>query len=761
MGITLTETFLANTRSIGIYFGDQHLVVTAMQRLMRKTIRKIQAIYTKDLLYKLQERRMGTPDVFNLATRLAGNNKRQRDAIVAMTMKTKIRDAWNEMRKERHEERILWRELETTLRSRGKTEEYNEAWSREKSHHFERLRLKRKEKLYWIKQKYYKKKDPPDEYKGVIIKDQELGPHFNAEPVSYGGITLSEPEKATLRIHPKYTVFEKVDPIDTEAEIEKCLTKIRWARHEEEREKARQRDGVQRQEKKETFNVETKTFDFREARSTELPFNCRVQMPKQVKQEEEVRLQNLKQDLTAIVETFADNKETETSNLTVEQKRGLKRLQKRKNDKEVVVFQTDKSGKLAIDSMENYKETAAPHVEGDEVVTIKEYEDAEKLINAHSAFWMKMLQVAKDSGDARRYKSSMKKEHTKPPTLYTFRKDHKTLEDPEKGPPVRPLCDVSDSYGHKLSHFISRILKEISDEAPTTCDSTEDMMAAIKEANDSGRIGAETVIGSLDVKALYPSLDLDFTIEKVADEFLESEVKIDGVDDEELGLYLSLHRTEGQLREKGLLNFCPRRRNAVGAPPKITASGTKVKKEERFQPWIRTMGTPDERNRRVMLREAMVIVLTVIMKNHVYSFNNVLRRQKEGGAIGMDITGELADVFMVWWDKEILKKMRSSAMDPALYKRYKDDINTAVDQVPEGTVYMDGSVVRAHESQRTTSSDPDERTFAIIQDMGNAIHTSIQLTKDVPSANEDSKVPILDLKCWTDQMTTEDGRVKC
>ena len=75
MGITLTETFLANTRSIGIYFGDQHLVVTAMQRLMRKTIRKIQAIYTKDLLYKLQERRMGTPDVFNLATRLAGNNK--------------------------------------------------------------------------------------------------------------------------------------------------------------------------------------------------------------------------------------------------------------------------------------------------------------------------------------------------------------------------------------------------------------------------------------------------------------------------------------------------------------------------------------------------------------------------------------------------------------------------------------------------------------------------------------------------------------
>ena len=293
-------------------------------------------------------------------------------------------------------------------------------------------------------------------------------------------------------------------------------------------------------------------------------------------------------------------------------------------------------------------------------------------------------------------------------------------------------------------------------------------MAAIKEANDSGKIGAETVIGSLDVKALYPSLDLDFTIEKVADEFLESEVKIDGVDDEELGLYLSLHRTVEQLREKGVLAFCPKRRNTRGAPPKITASGTKVEKEERFHPWIRTTEIPDERSRRVMLREAIVIVLTVIMKNHVYSFDNVLRRQKEGGAIGMDITGELADVFMVWWDKEILEKMRSSAMDPALYKRYKDDINIAVDQVPEGTVYVDGSVVKPQGSgstqidpvqleSGTTSSEPDERTFTIIQEMGNDIHTSIQLTKDVPSANEDSKVPILDLKCWTSQMTTEEG----
>ena len=70
----------------------------------------------------------------------------------------------------------------------------------------------------------------------------------------------------------------------------------------------------------------------------------------------------------------------------------------------------------------------------------------------------------------------------------------------------------------------------MTDDEPTVCDSTEDMLAVVKNANDSGRIVPNTVVGSLDVKALYPSLDLEFTIEKVTEEFYSSKVKIEGVD---------------------------------------------------------------------------------------------------------------------------------------------------------------------------------------------------------------------------------------
>ena len=75
---------------------------------------------------------------------------------------------------------------------------------------------------------------------------------------------------------------------------------------------------------------------------------------------------------------------------------------------------------------------------------------------------------------------------------------------------------------------------------------------------------------------------------------------------------------------------CPRRRSRYGAPPRITASGVKVKKEERFRAWVAPGEAPDEAKQRVMLTEALKIVLAVIMKNHIYNFDNVMRRQKEG-----------------------------------------------------------------------------------------------------------------------------------
>ena len=156
------------------------------------------------------------------------------------------------------------------------------------------------------------------------------------------------------------------------------------------------------------------------------------------------------------------------------------------------------------------------------------------------------------------------------------------------------------------------------------------------------------------------------------------------------------------------------------------------------------------------MRESLKVVLTIIMKNHAYNFNNEIRKQKEGGAIGMDLTGNVANIFMSWWDKELIKRMSALGIKPFLYKRYVDDINMGVESINRNYIYVDGKMVKRNE-ELTSDVEDDKNTFDIIQAIGDEIHESIKLTTDVPSKHNDNKVPILDIKCWIENVVTNTG----
>ena len=130
-----------------------------------------------------------------------------------------------------------------------------------------------------------------------------------------------------------------------------------------------------------------------------------------------------------------------------------------------------------------------------------------------------------------------------------------------KGPPMRPMCDVSESYNHRLSYLICKLLSEMTTDIPTQCDSSEDLKAAVGEINNSDICTEETIVGSLDVKALYPSLDIPFTINVVCEEFQRSTYNVAGVDFEEVGLYIAINKNEEYIRNVGLKEFCPTDRN--------------------------------------------------------------------------------------------------------------------------------------------------------------------------------------------------------
>ena len=73
----------------------------------------------------------------------------------------------------------------------------------------------------------------------------------------------------------------------------------------------------------------------------------------------------------------------------------------------------------------------------------------------------------------------------------------------------------------------------------------------------------------------------------------------------------------------------------------------KNKEEDRFKNWKNPDRDPDEVEKRRMIVEAVRICLKFIMKNHIYTFENRILKQKHGGPIGLDLTGTVAQIFMI------------------------------------------------------------------------------------------------------------------
>ena len=130
-----------------------------------------------------------------------------------------------------------------------------------------------------------------------------------------------------------------------------------------------------------------------------------------------------------------------------------------------------------------------------------------------------------------------------------------------------------------------------------------------------------------------------------------------------------------------------------------------------------------------MLSKALEIGIKQVMNAHanVYKFNGDIRKQMNEGAIGLEMTGEIAGVFMMWWDKQLRERLDEEGIDVCMYKRYVDDINVVV---------------------KTPSLTSDRDVINRIREIGDNIHKSIKLEADYPSNHSDGKVHILDLKVW-------------
>ena len=61
------------------------------------------------------------------------------------------------------------------------------------------------------------------------------------------------------------------------------------------------------------------------------------------------------------------------------------------------------------------------------------------------------------------------------------------------------------------------------------------------------------------------------------------------------------------------------------------------------------------------------IVLKAILDNHVFVFDQKLYKQNKGGAIGVSLAGDIANLFMVWWDRQLKTRLAEIDMNLLYY----------------------------------------------------------------------------------------------
>ena len=440
-------------------------------------------------------------------------------------------------------------------------------------------------------------------------------------------------------------------------------------------------------------------------------------------------------------------------NITKTEERTIKDLKKRIGEKEVVVFSTDKSGRFTIDKPNNYQEAIIQHTVNDNEVEEEKVKQIENKMNQHMKQFNKMFSVGTSHDHENRVEMATHSTNTPAPPMYGLRKDHKKCLDNTKGPPVRPVCGANEAPNSRLSNFLSRIVNDYADatEIATECRSSEEMRAAFEEYNDGDpNMRKSSTVISMDVKALYPSMDWKEIITSVKEMIKNSKDEVKNVDYEEVGKYLAVTMTKEEITKEGLTEVIPERKIETGRQISVAYLCNKNNVEK----WKKTR-KPGNRERKKMVALAVAEGIRACMSHHVYRIGDRTFLQQNGGPIGLELTGAVSRAFMWRWDKLYLDKVKKAKITMLMYERYVDDSNQIAVVPPPGSKYS--------EEEGKIVTDPlledhdvphDERLAKMLLNIANSVMDCIEMEADWPSKNDDQKMPILDMKVWMDKEGT-------
>ena len=403
-----------------------------------------------------------------------------------------------------------------------------------------------------------------------------------------------------------------------------------------------------------------------------------------------------------------------------------------------------------------------PHIQGDDVQSLEDVHKAELLFNGATKQILRTFKFGEGWGQEDRFQMAGKSENNEVPDLNQLVKDHKpTLQ-------TRPVCR---GQGHQapngpLAEVVCEILNPFVEEADkhrrTEVRSTEELCAEIRLANERLQMNGVSrgpfqkdgglIVGSKDVKAHYPEIDIDVAAEEVKIEIEESDLDVN-VDTEELALYLACTMKPNDIAMEGLTDLVHSRRFKKGTRPGLTckaiSAGPSTRNED--MSWILPARRPSQKKKVRMVGCLVRSSIRLVMQNHYYSFDNQIRKQKKGGAIGSKLTERVGKVLMKRQAKEYLSLLEKLEVKIEVLTGYVDDTFDALVSLDPGVRFEDGKLLVREDLVEEDKNIPgDERTMNVLKEVADQVYNCVQFTVDYPSAHPEKSVPVLDLRVYSE-----------
>ena len=132
------------------------------------------------------------------------------------------------------------------------------------------------------------------------------------------------------------------------------------------------------------------------------------------------------------------------SNVTKEESKAIKSLSDKVRNRDVIILATDKSGKLACETIDTYTASMEPHVNKDAVIDLDKRKDVENSLNGHCLQLGRIVKIGYTHGHWDRMKSALINKFGHVPVLYGLKKDQK-VSFTGKPTPTRPVCGANDA----------------------------------------------------------------------------------------------------------------------------------------------------------------------------------------------------------------------------------------------------------------------------------------------------------------------------